>query len=55
MEYVYRVYKRGKMPYTNYTAARDQAWQGVLERRATEDEREQLRALIEEMRSRDDL
>lgn len=54
MEYVYRVYKRGKMPYTNYTAARDRAWQDVLERRAVASEREQLRALIVEMKARDE-
>lgn len=53
-EYLYRVYKRGRMPYAKYTAARDRAWQDVLERRAVEGEREQLRALIEEMKAREE-
>ncbi|MFW6180740.1 MAG: hypothetical protein ACOC8N_03240 [Spirochaetota bacterium] len=54
VEYVYRVYKRGRMPYDHYTAARDRAWQEVLERRAAESEREQLRALVEEMKAREE-
>jgi len=53
VEYIYRVIKRGKMPYNNYTAARDKAWQDVINRAATEDEKQQLRRLVEEMKQGD--
>lgn len=53
VEYIYRVIKRGKMPYNNYTAARDKAWQDVIDRAANEDEKQQLRRLVEEMKQRD--
>jgi len=53
VEYIYRVIKRGKMPYNNYAAARDKAWQDVINRAATEDEKQQLRRLVEEMKQGD--
>ncbi len=53
VEYIYRVIKRGKMPYNNYADARDKAWQDVIDRAATEDEKQQLRRLVEEMKRED--
>ncbi len=53
VEYIYRVIKRGKMPYNNYIEARDRAWQDVIDRAATEDEKQQLRKLVEEMKRED--
>jgi hypothetical protein len=55
VEYIFRVYKRGKMPYENYTRARDKAWQDVIAGQVTEDEKEQLRTLVAEMKERDTL
>jgi hypothetical protein len=55
VEYIFRVYKRGKMPYDNYTRARDKAWRDVLAGRTSEDEKEQLRMLVAEMREMDEL
>jgi hypothetical protein len=55
VEYYYRVIKRGKMPYENYVTARDQAWQDVLDRVTTEQEREELQRLIAEMKTWDDV
>jgi len=53
VEYIYRVIKRGKMPYNNYKAARDMAWQDVIDRAANEDEKQELRRLVEEMKRED--
>lgn len=53
VEYYYRVLKRGKMPYENYVTARDQAWQDVLDRVTTVQEREELQQLITEMKAWD--
>ncbi len=55
VEYYYRVIKRGKMPYQNYATARDQAWQDVLDRVTTEQEREELQRLIAEMKAWDEV
>ena len=55
VEYYYRVIKRGKMPYENYVTARDQAWQDVLDRVSTEQEREELQRLIAEMKTWDNV
>jgi hypothetical protein len=55
VEYYYRVIKRGKMPYQNYVTARDQAWQDVLDRVTTEQEREELQRLVAEMKSWDEV
>jgi hypothetical protein len=55
VEYYYRVIKRGKMPYQNYVTARDQAWQDVLNRVTTEQEREELQRLIAEMKAWDEV
>jgi len=55
VEYYYRVIKRGKMPYENYVTARDQAWQDVLNRVTTEQEREELLRLIAEMKTWDNV
>jgi hypothetical protein len=52
-EYVYRVYKRGSMPYAHYADARNKAWRDVVERRSGESERELLRELVEDMMQRD--
>jgi len=49
VEYYYRVVKRGRMPYKNYIAARDKAWQDVLKGISNEEERKALEALIEKM------
>ena len=53
VEYYYRVLKRGKMPYENYVTARDQAWQDVLDRVTTTQEREELQQLIADMKAWD--
>ncbi len=53
VEYIYRVIKRGEMPYNNYIAARDKAWQDVIDRAANEDEKQELRRLVEEMKRED--
>lgn len=50
VEYIYRVMKRAKMPYENYTTARDKAWNDVLEGMARDDEKQELRRLIAEMK-----
>jgi len=55
VEYYYRVLKRGKMPYQNYVTARDQAWQDVLDRVTTEQEREELQRLVAEMKAWDEV
>ena len=55
VEYYYRVIKRGKMPYTNYVTARDQAWQDVLDRVTIDQEREELQRLIAEMKTWDNV
>lgn len=55
VEYYYRVIKRGKMPYENYVTARDQAWQDVLNRVTTDQEREELQRLIAEMKTWDNV
>ena len=55
VEYYYRVIKRGKMPYENYVTARDQAWQDVLDRVTTDQEREELQRLIAEMKTWDNV
>ena len=55
VEYYYRVIKRGKMPYENYVTARDQAWQDVLDRVTTEQEREELQRLMAEMKTWDNV
>ncbi len=55
VEYYYRVIKRGKMPYTNYVTARDQAWQDVLDRVTIDREREELQRLIAEMKTWDNV
>jgi hypothetical protein len=55
VEYYYRVVKRGKMPYENYVTARDQAWQDVLDRVTTEQEREELQRLMAEMKTWDNV
>jgi hypothetical protein len=55
VEYYYRVIKRGKIPYENYVTARDQAWQDVLNRVTTEQEREELQRLIAEMKTWDNV
>ncbi|MGQ9616851.1 MAG: hypothetical protein ACUVWJ_10690 [Spirochaetota bacterium] len=53
VEYIYRVVKRGKMPYKNYVTARDKAWDDVLKGISREDEKQELRRLIEEMKRAD--
>ena len=55
VEYYYRVLKRGKMPYENYVTARDQAWQDVLNRVTTDQEREELQRLVAEMKAWDEM
>jgi hypothetical protein len=55
VDYYYRVLKRGKMPYENYVTARDQAWQDVLDRVTTEQERVELQRLIAEMKAWDEV
>jgi len=55
VEFYYRVIKRGKMPYDNYVTARDQAWQDVLNRVTTDQEREELQRLIAEMKTWDNV
>jgi hypothetical protein len=54
-EYFYRVVKRAKMPYTNYTNARNAAWQDVLAATQNERERQELEILIENMKSGDEI
>jgi len=54
-EYFYRVVKRAKMPYANYTNARNKAWQDVLAATQNERERQELEALIENMKSGDEI
>jgi hypothetical protein len=54
-EYYYRVVKRAKMPYNNYADARDKAWQDVLTKTQTEEERRELEKLIKNMKSADEI
>lgn len=54
VEYVYRVVRRGRMPYENYANARDNAWEQVRARLATEEERQQLEKLLEAMNQGDE-
>ncbi len=55
VEYYYRVMKRARMPYENYTSSRDMAWNEVVEKAASEQEKFELRRLVEEMQNRDAL
>jgi len=54
-EEFYRVLKRAKMPYANYTDARNKAWQDVLANTQNERERQELEVLIENMKSGDEI
>jgi len=55
VEYYYRVMKRGKMPYENYVTARDKAWQDALDRAVTEDEKAEMRRIIEDLKRGDEV
>jgi len=54
-EYFYRVVKRAKMPYENYTNARNKAWQDTLAATQSERERQEMEVLIENMKSGDEI
>lgn len=54
VEYVYRVLKRARMPYENYVNARDNAWNEVLTKAKTDEEKEELNKLITNMKGRDE-
>jgi hypothetical protein len=55
VDYYYRVMKRGKMPYENYVTARDKAWQDALNRAVTENEKAEMRRIIEELKRGDEV
>ena len=55
MEYIYRVVKRARMPYGNYAAARDKAWDDTIEGASAEDEKMELRRILEELKSGEEL
>jgi len=50
----YRIVKRAKMPYKNYTTSRDNAWKEVLAQQKTDREKEDLRRIIENMKAGDE-
>jgi len=54
VEYYYRVLKRAKMPYENYTSARDAALKNLLAKIENEAEREELRKVAERIRKQDE-
>ena len=54
-EVYYRIVKRAKMPYTNYAKSRDNAWQRVLDEQATDEEKEELQQVIDNMKKGDEL
>jgi hypothetical protein len=53
-EIYYRIVKRAKMPYKNYTTARDNAWNEVLAQQKSDAEKQALQAIIEKMSQGDE-
>jgi len=53
LEYIYRVAKRAKMPYENYTNARDNAWREVIERAKSDKDKEALEKILKNMKTSD--
>ena len=43
------------MPYQNYVAARDKAWEDFVVKAQTEEEREELNKLIENIKMADEM
>ena len=55
VEYFYRIVKRARMPYENYVSARDKAWEDLVVKAETDEEREELNKLIAGMKQTDDM
>jgi hypothetical protein len=54
-EVYYRIVKRAKMPYANYVQSRDNAWQEVLDEQQTEEQKEDLKRIVDNMKKGDEM
>jgi len=53
VEYLYRVIKKGKMPYENYVNARDNAWRDSIAQAKNDIEKKELEEALSNVKSRD--